>query len=279
VSNAIDIFAYTDFRKYLADAWALRKKEDPRFSHRFIASKAGFSSSAFFGKVVSGEANLTPTASLRLAEIFRLGRTETRYFELLVLFGQARTHEERTHFLDSIVAWRRGRIASMEAHQISFCEDWRTVAIRELLDLVEHTDDDKALGRMLRPHATAAQVGKALQLLEELGLASRDENGVWRKKDAVLTTGELVSVAIDSFRQETTRLAMEAIDRFPREERSMSTLTVTLSPSTLERLRDRLRHLRREILEMAREDTGADRVIQVNLQVFPLAVAAKRAVG
>jgi uncharacterized protein (TIGR02147 family) len=275
MTSAIDIFAYTDFRKFLADAWALRKQADARFSHRFIASKAGFSSSAFFGKLIGGDANLSPTATLRLAEIFHLGRNETRYFELLVLFSQARSHEEKAHFLDSIVAWRRGQVASVEARQVMFCEDWRTVVIRELLDLIEHTGDDKALGKMLRPPATASQVTKALQVLEELGLAKRDENGVWKKTDAVLSTGELMSVAIDSFRKETTRLALEAIDRFPREERSLSTLTVTLSQATLERLRDRLRHLRREILEMAREDQGADRVIQINLQAFPLAIAAK----
>jgi hypothetical protein len=34
--------------------------------------------------------------------------------------------------------------------------------------------------------------------------------------------------------------------------------------------------MRREILDMAREDREADRVIQVNIQAFPLAIADRR---
>jgi uncharacterized protein (TIGR02147 family) len=268
-----DIFAYTDYRKYLADAWSERKTSDRRFSHRAIASRAGFSSSAFFGRILSGEANLTPSAALRLAEIFHLGRAETRYFEHLVLFGQARSQEERALFLDRIVAWRKGRVPQLESDQVEFCENWWVVVVRELLDLVESDGDPKVLARMLRPQATASQVRQAIEVLHRLALIEKSSDGIWRKTQAVLTTGELAAAAIDTFRKDTLRLAAESIDRFPREDRSISTLTVTLSPATFERLRDRFRHLRREILDMAREDSEADRVIQVNIQAFPLAIA------
>lgn len=272
----LDIFAYTDYRKFLSDAWVERKQADKRFSHRAIATRAGFASSAFFPRILSGEANLTPSAALRLAEIFHLGRAETRYFEHLVLFDQARSQEERALFLDRIVAWRKGRVPQLESDQIEFCENWWVVAMRELIDLVETEGDPKALARMMHPSITATQAKRALEILERLKLIERSETGNWRKTEAVLTTGNLEAAAIDTFRKDTLRLAAEAIDRFSREERSLSTLTVTLSPATFERLRDRFRHLRREILDMAREDKGADRVIQVNIQAFPLAVADRR---
>lgn len=271
----VDIFAYTDFRKFLADAWTERKAADKRFSHRAIATRAGFASSAFFGRILSGDANLTPTAALRLAEVFRLDRTETRYFEHLVLFDQARSQEERALFLDRIVAWRKGRVPQLESDQIEFCENWWVVVMREVLDLVESVGDAKALAKILRPAITTSQAKHALEVLERLKLIEKNPQGVWRKTEAILTTGNLEAAAIETFRKDTLRLASEAIDRFPREDRSISTLTVTLSPATFERLRDRFRHLRREILDMAREDREADRVIQVNIQAFPLAIANK----
>jgi uncharacterized protein (TIGR02147 family) len=271
----VDIFAYTDFRKFLSDAWTERKAADKRFSHRAIATRAGFASSAFFGRILSGDANLTPTAALRLAEVFRLDRTETRYFEHLVLFDQARSQEERALFLDRIVAWRKGRVPQLESDQIEFCENWWVVVMREVLDLVESEGDPKALAKILRPAITAAQAKHALDVLERLKMIAKNPQGLWRKTEAILTTGNLEAAAIETFRRDTLRLAGEAIDRFPREDRSISTLTVTLSPATFERLRDRFRHLRREILDMAREDREADRVIQVNIQAFPLAIANK----
>ena len=274
-----DIFAYTDYRKYLAEAWNERKAADRRFSHRAIAARAGFASSAFFGRILSGEANLTPSAVLRLAEVFRLGRAETRYFEHLVLFGQARSQEERALFLDRIVAWRKGKVPQLESDQVEFCENWWVVVVRELLDLMDSDGNPKTLAKMLRPQATAAQVKHALEVLQRLELIEKDSAGIWRKTQGVLTTGELASAAIDTFRKDTMRLAAESIDRFSREDRSISTLTVTLSPATFERLRDRFRHLRREILDMASEDREADRVIQVNIQAFPLAIAERGGVS
>ncbi|MCB9497335.1 MAG: TIGR02147 family protein [Fibrobacteria bacterium] len=276
IGRSPDLFGYTDYRRYLADAWAARKERDRKFSHRAIAAKAGFSSSAFFGRILSGEANLTPTAALRLAAIFGLSRVESRYFEHLVLFDQARSQEERALFLDRIVSWRKGKVPRLEADQIEFCENWWVVVVRELLDLVESDGDPKVLARMLRPPATPTQVKHALDLLQRLSLVEKDAKGIWRKTEAVLSTGDLAATAIDTFRKETLKLAAEALDRFPPSERSLSTLTVTLSPATFERLRDRFRHLRSEILDMAREDREADRVIQVNIQAFPLAIRDRR---
>jgi len=70
----------------------------------------------------------------------------------------------------------------------------------------------------------------------------------------------------------TMELGIASIDRFTREDRSISTLTVTLSKASFEIVRDRLRHLRRDILEISRGDDQSDRVVQINFQAFPLAI-------
>ena len=266
-----DIFSYSDFRKFLADAWAERKAQDPRFSHRFIGLRAGFASSGFFSRILSGGVNLTPTGALKLAEIFRLGSRETRFFELLVLFDQARTHEERMLFLDRIVSWRKTDIATLDSERADFCKDWRAVAILQALDLIEHTDRHDALGRMLQPQIDGQEVRRILSLLEKLGLARKDVNGIWRKTEAVLSTGDTDTESLDLFHQSTMALGMESLDRFDRSERSISTLTLSLSKATFDRLRDRIRLLRREALELARSDEQPDRVLQINFQMFPLA--------
>lgn len=270
-----DIFAYTDYRLYLAQAWAERKRVDPKFSHRFIAAKVGFSTSAFFGKVLAGSANLSPSAALKLAELLRLNRAETRYFEHLVLYAQAKGPEERALFLDQIVAWRRKRTPKLESGQMGMFQSWWIVAIRELLDL-EPTADAPTLASLLRPAITPYQAKQALEVLEGLGLARRDGKGRWSKTEPVLTTGVAEGPEIDGFRRQTMALGLEAMDRFETADRSISTLTVTLSASTFGRVRDRLRHLRREILDMASEEAEPDRVVQLNIQAFPVAFSRSR---
>jgi len=267
-----DIFTFTDYRKFLSQAWQARKADDPKFSHRFIAQRAGFASSSFFSRILSGDINLTPSGALRLAGVFHLDHQETRYFELLVLLDQARSHEEKVHFLDRLAVWRRLPVSVIESSQASIFKDWRAVAILSALDLIEHRGQDELLGSMLRPSVSGDEVGKILSLLEALQLAKRDEGGIWRKTQSILITGDVDDKAIDLFRQATMELGIAALDRFGREDRSISTLTVTLSKVAFERIRDRLRHLRRDILEISRSDDQPDRVVQINFQAFPVVV-------
>jgi len=265
-----DIFAYNEYRKFLNDSWVERKARDPKFSHRFIVQRAGFNSSAFFSRILTGDVNLTPTGALRLAEVFHLGTHETRYFELLVLFDQAKSHEEKMYFADRMASWRRVPVAALDASKAAFCRDWRAVAVLEALEIVEHRDDHDRLGSLLVPPASGEDVEAILVLLSGLGLASVGEDGIWRKTDLFISADEVDTDSVNQFRRDTLELAREAIDRFDREDRSISTLTATLSKAGFERVRDRLRQLRREILELSRSDDQADRVAQVNLQVFPL---------
>jgi len=66
-------------------------------------------------------------------------------------------------------------------------------------------------------------------------------------------------------------LAKEAVDRFPRDTRSISTLTLSLSAEVYAAIDAKLALFRREVLDMVKNDTnGVDRVYQFNFQVFPL---------
>lgn len=48
----VDIFCYTDYRKFLFDFYEAKKRSTPHFSHRYVAQKVGFSSSGFFSKII-----------------------------------------------------------------------------------------------------------------------------------------------------------------------------------------------------------------------------------
>ncbi len=86
-----------------------------------------------------------------------------------------------------------------------------------------------------------------------------------------LTTGSYEkSLAIANFQQETLRLAAESFDRFDRADRDISTLTVGISAGCYQKIRELLAQTSRTIEEMVNNDTGTDRVYQLNIQFFPL---------
>ena len=66
-------------------------------------------------------------------------------------------------------------------------------------------------------------------------------------------------------------LARMSVDKFPRSQRSLSTLTVSVSQKGYERIRDKIDQFRREILSMVNEeDEDIDRVYHLNLHLFPV---------
>ncbi|MFZ5571535.1 MAG: DUF4423 domain-containing protein [Thermodesulfobacteriota bacterium] len=110
-----------------------------------------------------------------------------------------------------------------------------------------------------------------MKLLAELGLIQQDGEGKWQQADQAVTTGpEVHSLAVANFHKEMLRLTAESIDRHPSAERDITGLTLGVSGSRIQRIKELIAALRKELLMMACRDESADQVIQVNFQVFPL---------
>jgi uncharacterized protein (TIGR02147 family) len=268
----IDIFQYTDYRQYLSDFYEAEKNRNPHYSHRYIAQKVGFNSSGFFSKIIQGKTNISNDLALRFADFLKLKKTEAEYFGLLVLFNQAKTHAEKQRWFEKIVVFSKSKVKIFHVSQYEFFKKWYYLAIQQLLAFYKFDGDYQQLGKMLNPPISPAQAKKAIELLVNLNLIKKDVDGVYKPTDTLLSTGEVVKrVAFSSLAMNTLDLAKEAIDRFPIEERDISTLTLSFSKELYETIHEKLKGFRRELLELVNSDPNmADRVYQVNFQIFPL---------
>ena len=87
----------------------------------------------------------------------------------------------------------------------------------------------------------------------------------------MITTGyQAQAVAINNHIINSLRLAENALDHFPRDQRNLSTVSVSVSPAGYNRIVEELRAFRRRILEIAHNDEGINRAYQFNFQFFPL---------
>ena len=64
--------------------------------------------------------------------------------------------------------------------------------------------------------------------------------------------------------------AKGALDRFPADQRDISSLTLCLGPEGVARVKRALQRFRRELLEVAEIESDPRQVVQVNFQLFPL---------
>lgn len=274
----MDVFNYTDYRQFLADAYAERHSRDRRFSYRFIAQKAGFASAGFFTNVLKGKKDISLHLAIRLCGVFGLSPRQRQYFEQLVLFNKAHSEAERQDHLKRLRTLRGRAAKSLEGHQGEFYAKWQYTAIREALALKPFKGDYQALGAMLNPPLTAIEARKAVDLLIELGLLRKITGGSLERTDPNLTTGEAISPElIMGFQVQVMELAKKALEELPTEQRNFSTLTLSISQPTYLAMLEELRSFRKRLLTMAAESDDPDRVIQMNFQIFPLTQIEEKA--
>src|SRR5690606_3588579 len=104
-----------------------------------------------------------------------------------------------------------------------------------------------------------------------LNLARKNAQGRYEKVGEVVSTGPAADPAgTRPGLRASLELATRALEAHPPAERPFSYVTVCVSEKTFARVRDKIREIRREILESAARDAEADRLYQLNLQFFPL---------
>ena len=161
----------------------------------------------------------------------------------------------------------------IEQSEYIYYSAWYIPVIRELVVAMDFNDDFKKLGRAVVPAISAAEAGKAVKLLLELGYIRKNGGGHYEQSSVFLTTGPAVrSLAVANFHKAMMQRASESLERFPADERDVSCLTVGVSENTYATMISRIAEFRRELLALTESDTRMSKIVQVNFQLFPLSI-------
>lgn len=268
----VHIFEYLDYRQYLRDFYAAQKLRSRSFSHRAFSRRAGLRSSNYLSLIMKGARDLSSEMAPRFAKACGLPKREADFFCDLVAYGQASSTDERQRAYERLARFRKFREAHrLVGEQTAYHQHWYMPALRELVTLPGFREDAKWLAGMLEPKITEREASEALATLIKLGLLVRDEAGQLRQAQATLTTGPgPLSHQIFAYHHGMIELAQRALDTLPREQRDVSSLTLCVAESTWPLLQRKLFEFRQELLQLAEAEATPERVVQLNLQLFPL---------
>jgi uncharacterized protein (TIGR02147 family) len=271
------VFDYMNFRDYLRDYYTEKKAQQSYFSYRLFSEKAGFKSPNFLKLVIDGQRNLTKDSVFKFCKAMRLNKKECDYFENLVFFNQSKTLDEKNAYLANVMKHRnRGDPRRIEQTELSYYSEWYHPVIRELVVAVDFGGDYGKLARALIPSITAQEAERSIKLLSELGFIEPDNKGGFRKASASLTTGSVVkSIGVANYHRLMMTLGEQAIGRFGVSDRDIECLTVGVSEQTYRNMMTRAHEFLMEMLKMAGEDAKNERIVQMNVQVFPLSKLLK----
>jgi uncharacterized protein (TIGR02147 family) len=270
------IYEYSDYRLFLHDYLLAAKSRGVQLTYEELGRKVGFTSKGFVTQIIQGKSNIPRDKIRNFGEALGLKKKEQRYFELLVRFNQAKTHREKNENFIKLTSGFKTRVQHVGSDKYDFYSTWYYSAIRSLLGYFPFTGDYKKLAEQLIPAITPGQARKAVEALERLSLIVKKEDGCYHLTDRILSTGDSVdSVGLVNFQQATMELAKEALEKFPKQLRDSSTLTLGLSKEGYRAAVEKIAVLRKDLLDIARFDRQIDRVIQVNLHAFPLTKIVK----
>ncbi len=126
---------------------------------------------------------------------------------------------------------------------------------------------------------SADEAERSVKLLVELGYIKKRSDGTYKMMSTNITTGpQIRSVAVSNYHNEMLNLASQSIERFTAAERNITSQTLSLSDESIKIAVEKLNELRKELFILAEEDKKANRVMQINFQIFPLSSGFDREV-
>ena len=272
--NKINIYDYTDYRKFLQDFYELEKSLDATFSYRVFAAAVDIDASLLV-KILQRKRHVSSKGIEPFVEFFRFKEAKAEYFREMVAYSKAKTDKDvRKHF-EAIQKMRPATSRGLDEARYRYFQQWYYPMIRSALDVFDYCgpQDAAALGEMCIPKLTASQVEKAVEALLQLGLARSRKDGRVEPVEAHIRTQEhWLSATISDYQGRIAELARDSIADTPKEKRDISTLTMALDSSQIQKIRDILAETRKAIVNVVNAMPAqiCDSVYQLNFQLFPM---------
>lgn len=270
-----NVFMYFDYREYIRDVLETLQKDG--LSLRAIQESAGLSGSAFFTRILDGSRPLSTANAKTLVTAWGMGEDEAEYFMDMVKFGNERDVDRREGHLKKLLAVRsRNREYALQDSTLKFFSKWYYPVLRDLLPLVPAGTSAERIGRMFTPALRAPQVQSGIDYLVKAGFIAIGEDGKYAVTSPIVSTPPRVrSTILRKYHLKNLEINAEVYDSFTSDDRSITSVTCSLSKEGFEKVREEIAALREKILAIAREDKSPDRVCHVGFQLVPRAKEAK----
>ncbi len=273
------IYDYFDYREYLNDSFTYFKKIDSTYSHRKFLSEADIPGSTYLLRVLKGERKLSLKYVANFSKSIQHNPDEAVYFELLVKFNNEKKVDKKDQFLKELLKIRSDKTtSSLEDKKLKYFEKWYYPVIRDLVGIVNNSDDYNALSRMLIPPMSPLQVKRAVTFLQKNGFIKQreDSRGYTPSEPIVSTQPSVNSTILSQFHKKNLELDIAAFENCSLSDRSISSVIMSVSTETFEKMRVEIQEFRKRLLVLAREDTNPTMVCRVGFQVVPRAKVKKR---
>jgi uncharacterized protein (TIGR02147 family) len=264
------ITEYLDYRTFLKDFYEAKRAESPIYSYRYMGHHLNIDASHLV-KILQGHRHIGEKSINDFISYLRLADRDAEYFEALVRFNKAKSDREIKRQYERLISIRGVNPHVLGSDQYEFYQKWYYSAILMLLDYYAFSGNYQELANKLSPPVSVKEAKNAIAILKRLDLIRELPEAKYELTHKLVTTGDKCRpVAAKDFQRETMQLAIDSLERHPKDLRNISTITLTINKSDLPEIDSIIKEFRATLLKYAEQNEKPDSVYQLNIQLFPL---------
>lgn len=270
MDKIIDIFQFTNFRKYLDEYQAARVQTDPDFTRAGACVLLGLPKTrSYYNDIIKGK-KLSSRMVPKFVEVLGLNKKEARYFETMVNMDQAKTATERNAFFEELLKQHPDshRILNEDAYE--YYNHWYNSVLFTALEVVDVSDDLEPIQKLISPKVSVGTLKRSLELLERLGFVRKNENGFWKScRDSVSSGTYNNSDLVRQYQLQCFELSKQALLAGDESSSDMATFTFSVSDDAFKAIAKEIQGLKAKVRKIIMLDKKkATGVHQLNVHLF-----------
>ena len=270
-----NVFNYHNPIEFLNAGLAGIQEKNSNFSMRAWAKQLGLSHVAMLSMVLSQKRKLLPNLSSKISSQFResgrFNETEARYFDILVLFHNASSLDER-NFYEGILSSLKPdhQFSTLDLDKLNVIADWYHSAILEMTELKNFKSDPRWISLKLGGSVNETQVRAAIERLLRLGLLEKNAKDQLKRTKAFLATpSDISDKSLRKYHTEMMNKAIRSLESQTVDKRDITSFTFTVDTKKIPEAKKMIRDFRRKLAAFLETPNG-DSVYQLNVQLFDL---------
>lgn len=270
MSDYVNVFEFTKFRKFLVEYQERRQASEPSFSRTEFCIQLGLPNTrSYFNDVVQGK-RVTENMLERFINVIGLKGNKAKYFEAMVRFDQGKTAELREKAFKTMIKLNKVPQAIMDPNSYEFFGNWYNSTVYAILEVMDVDNDVSELALKIFPPVSQKKLEASLELMKKMRLIRRDKRGFWKPTiDSMATIQRCKSKMILQFQKQCLELSKKALESEGKESRDMTTLTFSVSAKARKKIEMAVTNFKDRIRKIVATDNESPTEVEhINLHVF-----------
>jgi uncharacterized protein (TIGR02147 family) len=272
-AEAISVTSYLHYREYLEALYTWLKSARDHFSYVQFSEELTLGTSNMVHLCLREKRHLSRSSILKVCAALHLDGRKKAYLDTLHKLNTEKEPEKLPELLQELLRIKEKTLVSLiDKSQLEYSSCWYHPVVRELACMPIFEGNPTLISKHFQPRVSEEQIRKSIVLMLRLGLLiPLKDKPYFEQADPVLSTGhDIVDISTVSYHQQNLDLSKTALSTLSQDEREFGAICMSVSEELLHTIKDKMRVFQREILELVAQETQMQRVVQLNLQFFPI---------